>query len=167
MGNDETVWVKPKPLCATDGDGLLFRQRGFKPQVGYPGMQRAMCANPIGGPGAFCSIFPVTGAVRTKPPRQREPGNSHNATFLYPRPGPCRAQGQVEVEVVYRNDSFVRYTAAQELYSKPGLAKLCRPNCRRGRTREAPPPDEPGVSSIRPTPSYPRSPGSTRRRCWV
>ncbi len=67
---------------------------------------------------------------------------------------PVSRQGQVEVEVVYRNDSFVRYTAAQGSIPKPGLAKLFARNCRRGRTREAPPPDESRVSSIRPTPMF-------------
>ena len=78
----------------------------------------------IGGPGAFCPYIPGDwGGADETTFANGKPGNSHNATFLRTL-DPARVARQGQVEVVYRNDSFVRYTAAQELYSKPGLAKL-------------------------------------------
>jgi hypothetical protein len=125
--NDETVWVKnPKPLCATDGaTDCCFVSADSKPQVGYRDAKGDVHEpDDIGGPGAFCPYIPGDwGGADETTFANGKPGNSHNATFLRTL-DPARVARQGQVEVVYRNDSFVRYTAAQELYSKPGLAKL-------------------------------------------
>jgi hypothetical protein len=78
----------------------------------------------IGAPGKYCPYIPADwgGATETTFAGGK-PGNSHNATFLRTL-DPARVARQGQVEVVYRNDTFVRYTTEQELYSKPGLAKL-------------------------------------------
>lgn len=125
--NDETVWVKnPKPLCATDGaTDCCFVNADATPQVGYRDANGDVREpDDVGGPGAFCPYIPGDwgGALETTFAGGK-PGNSHNSTFLRTL-DPARVARQGQVEVVYRNDSFVRYTTEQELYSRPGLAKL-------------------------------------------
>ncbi len=78
----------------------------------------------IGGPGVNCPYIPgdYGGAHQTTFSGGKNI-TSHNSTFLRTQ-DPARIARQREVEVVCRNNSFVRYTTAQELYSKAGLAKL-------------------------------------------
>lgn len=125
--NDETVWVAdPKPLCSTDtAVDCCFVNIGAKPQVGYrDAAGNVREPDDIGAPGKHCPYIPGDwGGSKETTFAGGKPGNSHNTTFLRTLdPGRVARQGQVEV--VYRNDVFVRYTTGQELYSKPGLAKL-------------------------------------------
>lgn len=125
--NDETVWVSdPRPLCSSDSTvDCCFVNISGTPQVGY--RDAAGHARPpaiVGGPGMFCPYIPgdYGGAAMTKY-SEAKPVTRHNTTILR-QLDPARVARQQEVELVYRNDSFVRYTTGQELYSQSGLAKL-------------------------------------------
>lgn len=126
-GNDETVWIDtPKPACssAEDTDCCFVEPNGAQ-QVGYRNSAgETVKPHNIGGFGNYCPYIPGDwgGAIETTFAGGK-PGNSHNSTFLRTLdPGRVARQGQVEV--VYRNDSFIRYTTQHELYSKTGLSKL-------------------------------------------
>ncbi|HSG88740.1 MAG TPA: hypothetical protein VLA56_05985 [Pseudomonadales bacterium] len=125
--NDETLWVKtPKPVCATDADNdCCFVAPDATPQVGYRDVSgRIVAPTDVGGPGAQCPYIPGDwGGAEETVFAGGKTVTSHNTTFLRKR-DPARIARQREVEVVYRNDAFVRYTTAAELYSKAGLAKL-------------------------------------------
>lgn len=125
--NDETVWISnPKPLCSTDGStDCCVVDAGVTPQVGYRDSNGVLREpKDVGGPGEFCPYIPGDwGGSDETTFAGGKPGNSHNTTFLRTL-DPARVARQGQVEVVYRNDAFVRYTAEQELYSRPGLAKL-------------------------------------------
>ncbi|MBT4905386.1 MAG: hypothetical protein HON62_00760 [Rhodospirillaceae bacterium] len=125
--NDETVWVAdPKPICSSDGaTDCCFVDIGATPQVGYRDASgNVRKPDDVGAPGKYCPYIPGDwgGSAETSFAGGK-PGNSHNATFLRTL-DPARVARQGQVEIVYRNDAFVRYTTAQELYSRPGLAKL-------------------------------------------
>jgi len=125
--NDETVWVEdPKPLCSEDRrNDCCFLDPGGTPQVGFRD-QTGRIFEPleIGGPGEFCPYIPGDwGGAPETVFRGGKPLSSHNTTFLRTL-DPARVARQQEVEVVYRNDSFVRYTTAAELYSRAGLSRL-------------------------------------------
>ncbi|MBT4771131.1 MAG: hypothetical protein HOL07_05350 [Rhodospirillaceae bacterium] len=125
--NDETVWVAdPKPLCSSDGaTDCCFVNIDATPQVGYRDASgKVREPDDIGAPGKHCPYIPADWGGSTETTfAGGKPGNSHNATFLRTL-DPARVARQGQVEVVYRSDNFVRYTTEQELYSKPGLAKL-------------------------------------------
>ncbi|MEP4379340.1 MAG: hypothetical protein ABJ215_18210 [Alphaproteobacteria bacterium] len=125
--NDETIWVvDPKPLCTSDGaTDCCFVRIGAAPQVGHRDASgNVREPDDVGAPGKHCPYIPGDwgGSAETSFAGGK-PGNSHNATFLRTL-DPARVARQGQVEIVYRNDAFVRYTAEQELYSKPGLVKL-------------------------------------------
>ncbi len=125
--NDETIWVaSPKPLCdTTRANDCCFVDEGGTPQVGYRDAQgEVQPPAVVGGPGEFCPHIPADwgGAIETVF-KGGKPFTTHNTTFLGEL-DPARIARQREVEVVYRNDSFVDYTTAQNLYSKAGLKDL-------------------------------------------
>ncbi len=125
--NDETVWVgDPKPLCASaDANDCCFVDPDGTPQVGYRNAAGEIVEpDDIGGPGTACPYIPGDwGGAHETTFAGGKPVTSHNTTFLRTQ-DPARIARQREVEVVYRNDPFVTYTTANELYSKAGLAKL-------------------------------------------
>lgn len=125
--NDETVWVtEPKPLCAdkNDTDCCFVNPKG-KHQVGYRNTEgRVEKPGHIGGPGQYCPYIPGDwGGANMTEFKNAKTVTSHNTTFLLTR-DPARIARQREVEIVYRNDPFVRFTTENELYSKAGLAKV-------------------------------------------
>ncbi|MFW5834845.1 MAG: hypothetical protein ACOCYE_12190 [Pseudomonadota bacterium] len=125
--NDETVWVaQPKPLCTADRpDDCCFVDAEATPQVGYRDAAGEIVAPAVvGGPGEHCPYIPADwGGAEETEFAGGKPFRSHNTTFLRTL-DPARIARQQEVEVVYRNDSFVRYATENELYSRAGLAKL-------------------------------------------
>lgn len=126
-GNDETLWVSsPKPLCesARDRDCCFVNENGT-PQVGYRDASgNTVRPSDIGGPGEYCPYVPGDyGGSDETTFQGGKPVSSHNTTFLRSL-DPARIARQQEVEVVYRNDPFMRYTTAAELYSQEGLQKL-------------------------------------------
>lgn len=126
-GNDETVWVSdPKPICSMDRTtDCCFSKQAGTPLVGYRDKEgNVVRPEDIGGPGKYCPYIPgdYGGATETTFAGGK-PGTSHNSTFLREL-DPARVARQGEVEIVYRNSPFIAYTTAQELYSKPGLAKI-------------------------------------------
>lgn len=125
--NDETVWVSdPKTVCTSaDQTDCCFVAPGESVQVGYRGADgQPVKPADIGGPGSHCPYIPGDwGGSDETTFEGAKPITSHNTTFLRTL-DPARIARQREVEVVYRNDPFVRYTTANELYSTPGLQKL-------------------------------------------
>ena len=123
-GNDETVWIDTPQTSLQFSRGhrpaALLNQMGHR-QVGYRNSAgETVKPHNIGGFGNYCPYIPGDwgGAIETTFAGGK-PGNSHNSTFLRTLdPGRVARQGQVEV--VYRNDSFIRYTTQHELYSKTG-----------------------------------------------
>lgn len=126
-GNDETLWIEsPKKLCTSNrSSDCCFVDAGSVPQVGYRDASGSI-VKPIniGGPGKYCPHIPADyGGADETTFAGGKTQSSHNTTFLRTQ-DPGRIARQREVEVVYRNDSFVRYSTETELYSKAGLAKL-------------------------------------------
>jgi hypothetical protein len=126
--NDETVWVnKPKAPCSdrSDTDCCFVRTGGdAKRTVGYRDPDgNVHKPRDVGGPGRYCPYIPGDwgGAHETTFAGAR-PISSHNTTFLR-HLDPGRLARQQEAEVVYRNDAFVHYTAANHLYARAGLDK--------------------------------------------
>lgn len=125
--NDETVWVaSPRPVCtAANPNDCCFTDPGGTPQVGYRDASgNVVGPSEVGGPGVNCPYIPGDwGGAHETTFAGGKSVTSHNTTFLRTQ-DPARIARQREVEVVYRNDPFVRYTNSQELYSRAGLAKL-------------------------------------------
>jgi hypothetical protein len=126
-GNDETVWVdQPRPLCTTERTADCCEVTGESaPQVVYidAGGQVQEPAV-VGGPGSFCPHIPGDwGGASETMFRGGKPFSSHDRTFLNDL-DPAKIAREAEAEVVYRNDPFVRYSTAHELYSLAGLQKL-------------------------------------------
>lgn len=127
--NDETVWAsQPKPVCTRAGQNdccFVDISSNIPQQVGYRNAEGVVVKpDDIGGPGKYCPYIPADwGGSDETTFAGGKPVTSHNTTFLRLL-DPARIARQREVEVVYRNDPFVRYTTAQELYSQAGLKKL-------------------------------------------
>ncbi len=125
--NDETIWVStPKPLCSSTRDvDCCFVDPKGKQQVGYRNSAgKIVKPGDIGGPGENCPYIPGDwGGADETTFAGAKAQTSHNTTFLH-RFNPARIARQREVEVVYRNDAFTRYTVAANIYSLVGLKQL-------------------------------------------
>lgn len=125
--NDETVWVSsPKPVCSDETTtDCCFVDDNAEPQVGYKDAAGKVVPPPdVGGPGKYCPYIPGDwGGTDETTFAGGKPVTSHNTTFLREL-DPARIARQREVEVVYRNDAFVRYTTGEEIYSQAGLKKI-------------------------------------------
>jgi hypothetical protein len=125
--NDETLWPgTPKPLCSTAGQtDCCFVDAGATPAVGYRGADgRVVKPANLGAPAAFCPYSPGDwGGAPLTTYKGGKAVTGHNGTILAVV-DPGRVARQQEVEIIYRNDAFVRYTTAHELYSQAGLKKL-------------------------------------------
>jgi hypothetical protein len=127
-GNDETLWISdPRPLCATSSqnDCCFVSTKSSPPQVGYRDTAgKVVKPSDVGGPGQFCPYIPGDwgGATETTFAGAK-PVTSHNTTFLH-NFDPDRIARQREVEVIYRNDAFMRYTTKKNIYSLAGLQAL-------------------------------------------
>jgi hypothetical protein len=127
--NDETVWVaEPKPLCdaqSTTDCCRVDEAPGARPTVAYIGEDgRPVKPRPVGGPGKHCPYIPGEWARDQETTFQGGKAlSSHTNAFLRSI-SPARIARQQEVEIIYRNDAFVRYTAKHDLYSQRGLKAL-------------------------------------------
>ena len=128
-GNDETLWPEdPKPMCSkqvTSDCCVVTQQKIYNNKIGYLGTD-GVIAQPdnVGGPATHCPYIPSdysTDAETTF--AAGNPVSSHSNAFLRVA-DPGRITRQQEVEVVYRNNSFMYYTAQQDLYSIEGLQRL-------------------------------------------